>query len=199
MQDGERGENQGNEPGWVFNPSSQTTPDQASDPAPQGQVQPDEVELSDAPLVSWTASEYQANPKSAGWFGSLALASILLAVLLYVFTRDLVSTVVIAIVGVIVGVFGARQPRVLQYHLDERGVYIEQKFYPYTTFKSFSIGQDQAMHYISLLSLRRFMPPLTIHFDPADEEAITKTLANYLPYEEHKQDIVDTISRRIRL
>lgn len=218
MQDGQQGENQNNEPGWVFKPGDQSSSStDNAQPAPysdQSQIieqsspaasdepptpSQEGFENHGEPLVSWTASEYQANPKSAGWFGSLAIASILLAVIIYLLTRDLVSTVVIALVGVIVGIFGARQPRVLQYHLDEHGIYIETKFYPYNSFKSFSIGQDQAIHYIYLLSLKRFMPPLTVHFDPADENAVANTLANYLPYEEHKPDIVDSLSRRIRL
>jgi uncharacterized membrane protein YobD (UPF0266 family) len=221
MQEGQQGANPNNEPGWVFKPgdSAAEPPAPAQPPAPSNAapIQPvaqnsiiasepmeplamDSVSVStEEALVSWTASEYQANPKSAGWFGSLALASVLLAVVIYLVTRDLISTVVIGLVGVIVGIFAARQPQILQYHLDSQGIYIGNKFYPYASFKSFSVAEDQAMSYISLLSLRRFMPPLAIHYDPADEEKIVNTLADYLPYEEHKKDIVDNITRRFRL
>lgn len=150
------------------------------------------------PHVEWTASEYIAHQKSAAWFVLLAGGTIGLAAIVYLVTQDAVSTAIIPVLGIILGVFAARQPRVLPYAIDNTGIHIAEKFYPYASFKSFSVADDQAIHYISLLPLRRFMPPLVIHFDPDDEEKIRETLAAYLPYEEHKHDLVDTLSRRLR-
>ncbi len=152
-----------------------------------------------APHITWTASEYAAHPKSAGWFGLLALGSILVAIAVYLVTSDIVSTVVIATVGIIIGIFAARQPRVLQYALDNYGMHIGEKLYQYDTFKYFSVSDEQGMSYIQLMPLRRFMPPLTVHFDPADEDRIAEVLAAYLPMEEHKPDMVENLSRRLRL
>ncbi len=153
----------------------------------------------DAPHVEWTASEYTANPKSGGWFGLLALATILVAVAVYFLTNgDIVSTAVIVVIAIMFGIFAARQPQTLNYAIDNDGFHIGQKFYPYETFKSFSVMHDGVMGYISLLPLKRFMPPLAIHYDPDDEERIANTLMEYLPYEEHKADVIDTITRKFR-
>lgn len=148
--------------------------------------------------IEWTASEYIANPKSSGWFGLLMLGSVVLAAVVYVITRDFVSTGVIIFLAIIVGVFAARQPKTLTYKIDNTGVHIGERHFPYDTFKFFSIGYEHAIGFISLMPLRRFMPPLTIHYSPQDEERIAETLANYLPYEEHKLDAVDAITRRLR-
>lgn len=210
MQDGQQGDNNNAQPGWTFKPGDSVNQPPANIPEPDVQsrnnLDAPGAELSkqdpfgaNEPYVSWTASEYLANPKSAGWFGSLALASVLLAVIIYFITKDIIPTVVIGLVGVIIGVFAARQPRVLEYHLDNKGIYIGHKFYAYSMFKSFSIANDQALGYISLMPLKRFMPPLVIHYDPNDEDKIADTLASYLPFEEHKRDIIDNISRRFRL
>lgn len=191
------------QPGWVFKPGdnsaqpeehSQTQQPETEKPAPEPQRAGDE-----APHVSWTASEYQDNPKSAGWFALLATVSVLSAIVFYLLTEDLIPTLVIAMVGIMVGVFAARKPRVLRYSLDRSGVYIGDKLYAYDMFKSFSVGTDQAMGYIQLMPLRRFMPPIIIHYDPADEDKIADTLASYLPFEEHKRDMADRLARRIRL
>lgn len=199
------------QPGWVFKPGDNTAqPARVPQEQPQSQErpqpilppQPEPVPMqtdNEAPQVAWTASEYQDNPKSAGWFALLAIASILSAAVFYILTEDLIPTLVIAIVGIMVGVFAARKPRVLQYALDRSGVHIGEKLYAYETFKSFSVGTDQAMSYIQLMPLRRFMPPIIIHYDPADEDKIADTLSSYLPFEEHKRDMADRIARRIRL
>lgn len=150
------------------------------------------------PHVEWSASEYIANPKSFGWFVILGIASVVLAAVVYIITKDVVSTVVMAILGIIIGIFAARQPQVLQYAVDNSGIHVGQKFYQYESFKWFSVVNSHGMGYIYLMPLKRFMPPLTIHYDPSDEDKIADTLAEYLPYEDYKPDVVDDITRRFR-
>jgi len=174
---------------WAYKPDS-GAPAPSYDSAPTAQA-------SEA-AVSWTASEYIANPKNIGWFVSLGLAALLLGVGIYFLTHDLISLIVILIIGVCVGVFAARQPQTLEYRLDRSGIHLGDKSYPYTSFKSFSLVQEGAFSHISLLSLRRFMPAMAIHYAPEDEKKIVEVLADYLPYEEHKQDIIDNFSRRVR-
>lgn len=152
-----------------------------------------------APHVEWTASEYLANPKSGGWFMLLALASIGTGVAVYFITGgSIVSSAVIVLTGLMFGIFSARQPEVLDYAIDNTGFHVGKRFYPYGSFKSFSVIHEGALGSISLMPLKRFMPPLVIHYDPNDEDKIANTLSNYLPYEEHKPDIVDSISRRLK-
>jgi hypothetical protein len=192
------------EPGWVFKPGDQSQPTPAEDTAtPPAQVEaPSSQPASSRPdvgHVEWTASEYLANPKSTGWFSLLAICSVLLATIVWILTDgDIVSTVVIALVGIIVGVFAARQPHTLNYKIDNNGLTIGEKFYPYDNFKSFSVANDQAIGYISLMPLKRFMPTLVVHYAPEDEDRIAQTLAEYLPYEDHKPDAIDNFARRIR-
>jgi hypothetical protein len=152
----------------------------------------------DSSLIAWTASEYVANPKNGSWFALLAGASAAVAVIVYILTSDVISTVVVGILGILVGVFAARPPHVLEYSLDTKGIKMGSRFYPYHGFKSFSVVEDGALTHVSLLPLKRFMPPIPIHYPPDNEESIIHTLADYLPYEEHKRDMIENFSRRIR-
>jgi hypothetical protein len=187
MQEGQ----QPTEPGWVFRPGEQAQPTPSA-PTTKAALPPS------SDLIEWTASEYIANPKNARWYSLLVIGSVLLAVVVYLVTKDVISTSVIVILGIIVGVFAARQPKTLHYQLDTSGLQIGEKFYPYEMFKSFSIAQEHAIGFISLLPLKRFMPPIIIHYDPEDEGRIADTLADFLPYEEHKADVVDSLTRRFR-
>ncbi len=206
MQEGQ----QPNEPGWVFRPGDaplETAVIPAAPPAPTEPVptvtspqppDPEPIQNISEAHIEWSASEYLANPKNAGWFSLLAVGSFILAIIVYLITRDILSTVVIVVIGILVGVFAARQPQTLQYRVDNQGLYIGDKFYPYESFKSFSVAQDSAIGYISLLPLKRFMPPLVIHYASEDEARIVETLTSYLPYEDHKTDVVENLSRRFR-
>jgi hypothetical protein len=176
---------------WVFNPGAAPQPSNGSSTQASPATPPENV-------ITWSASEYIGNPKSMTWFAMLAAAAVAVAVIVYFITSDYVSTVVIIVLGIIVGVFAARQPNVLQYSLDRAGIHMGLRFYPYNSFKSFSVVDDGAFSHISLLPLKRFMPNMAIHYAPTDEEKITKTLADYLPYEEHQGDVIENFSRRVR-
>jgi hypothetical protein len=152
----------------------------------------------DPPTVSWTASEFIAHEKSAGWYINLAGAALLLAVLMYLFTRDMVSVVVVVVGAIFLGIFAARKPRQLDYVIDRHGVKIGAKQYGFQDFKSVSMVQESQFSAINLMPLKRFAPILTIYYAPEQEQQILTILADYLPLEEARPDRVETLMRRIR-
>jgi len=148
--------------------------------------------------ISWTASEFVAHEKSAGWYGVLALAAIIIAALIYLITRDTISAVVVIIAALAFGAIAGRKPRQLQYRLSNSGVIIGNKQLGYNLFKSFSVVPEGAFSSIVLRPLKRFSPLTTIYYAPDDEEKIVNLLSDHLPFEEHQPDAVDNMMRRIR-
>lgn len=148
--------------------------------------------------VTWTASEYIAHEKTAGWYLLLAVVVVGAAGVVYLLTKEIVSTVVIVIMGAAFASFANRKPQELTYTLDSNGLKIGDKAFNYSQFKSFTIIEEGAIDSIMIMPLQRFMPPLSIYFDPSDEEKITDALSGYLPYEDRKQDPVDRLMRKVR-
>jgi hypothetical protein len=148
--------------------------------------------------VSWSASEFVDNEKTAGWFFSLAGLSVLVVAVIYFLTRDLVTVVVVALAAILFAVTAKRKPRILDYVLDDRGIRIGTKGFTYETFKSFSILEEGAFNSVQLMPLKRFMPPISLYFPPETEEKIITTLGNYLPHEERTHDAVERLMRRVR-
>lgn len=182
----------GDKPGWQFNPENTAPSSHAyntvEDASPQ---RPEPVE--------WTASEYVAHHKSIGWFMALGAATAVLSIIVYLITRgDMVSSGMIVLAGIAFGIFGARQPEVLQYNVSDSGIRIGQKFYGYGEFKSFSILNEGAFNSIMLLPLKRFMPPISIYYVPEDEEKIIHNLSTALPVEDRQEDRLDRLMRRLR-
>lgn len=149
-------------------------------------------------VVTWEASEYIEHERNAGWYVLLAIITAGLATGIYFLTKDIFATVIIAVVGIIVGVFAGRKPRQMEYELSSSGLRIGEKSYPYGLFRTFSVIKDGAINSVNLTPIKRFMPPISAYFAPKDEERITKMLGNYLPYEERKLDNIDRLSRRLR-
>jgi hypothetical protein len=148
--------------------------------------------------VSWTASEFIVHVKSAVWYLKLALAALVLAVIIVLITRDVISGVVIIFGAIFLGIYAARQPRQLQYVIDNRGLTIGDKLYSYDEFKSFSIVTEGAFSSLVFMPLKRFAVVTTAYYAPEDESKILAVLSARLPYEEPRRDAVDNLMRRIR-
>ena len=180
----------------VANPQPETIP------VGQWQFRQEEVApAAQTPLpddIHWTASEFIAHEKSAGWYGLLALAGLAAAALDYLITRDLFSTVVILFAAAMFGVFAARKPKTQEYSLSRQGIQIGVKSYDFQDFKTFSVAEEGAIASIVFMPLKRFMPPLTLYVAPDMEDRVVDYLSAFLPFEQHKADAVDNLLRRIR-
>ena len=157
-----------------------------------------EITDDDSQAVTWTASEFIAHDKSAGWYLMLAAGSLLLAGLVYLITRDFISVGVVIAAGLLLAIYGSHQPRQLEYTVNQQGIGIGQKHYAYDEFSSFAVVSEGTVSGLVFMPLRRFALPITIYYAPEDEEKIINVLADRLPLEEHRLDAVDRLTRRIR-
>jgi len=175
------------QPGWQYSPEQETHGPSADLPAakPVGEV-------------SWTASEFIAHHKNTGWYLRLAGAGFLAVIVVFVITRDFISAFLVALAIIFLGSLAGRKPRSLQYQVDGAGIHIGQRSYPYHDFKSFSVIDEGGISSIDLMPLKRFMPSLSVYYEPQDEERIIAVLTTQLPFEEGKKDAFDRFMHRIR-
>jgi membrane protein CcdC involved in cytochrome C biogenesis len=148
--------------------------------------------------IKWEASEFIDHQKNAGWFLLLSLGGIVLCVAVYFLLRDILATVVTGVAILTFGMFARKKPRTLTYMLTPTYFMVGERRYSYDDFRTFSVIQDGALYSILLAPNQRFMPPLTIYFDPEDGEDIFDVLAERIPHEERKADPIDRFMRRIR-
>lgn len=148
--------------------------------------------------ISWDGSEYIDHQKPAGWYALFSAAAAVVVALSYILTHDYMVMGSIAVAAILFGVMAARKPRTLHYVIDNRGVTIADKLYAFSEFKVFSVIADTAIHSVQLLPMKRFLPPLSLHYPPDQEQAIVTTLGSYLPYQEGGRDRVEQLMSRIR-
>ena len=153
----------------------------------------------DNEVITWTASEYIAHQKTPTWYIVLGFTTLALAALTYLMTSgDIVSVVVVILVMVVFGMYAARKPQEQEYTVSQAGIAIGQKGYPYTELKSFSVVDEGAFSSIVFIPMKRFMPVLTMYYDPQDEERIFATLSRHLPHEQNGHDRIDRFMKKIR-
>lgn len=182
--------------------SAQAEPPTLVDPPPavkkEPMPEPDAV-VDLPPLVSWEASEYVQHHHSPLWYVILtAITGGLVAVLVLVL-KEWLSAVVVVLMIVALLVYAHRSPRVLKYVLNEAGIAIGSKFFPYTDFRSFAVVPTKAFLTIDLDPLKRFMPRLSIFLDKDEAEMISTTLERHLPREDRRPDLMDRLSHALKL
>lgn len=205
MQPDTKQQNQSNA-GWQFNPGQQSSQSsQSSNNSSAVLTDQDQSQSIDMPeaesrvLVSWTASEFIAYQKDATWYLGAFLVLAVLAGLSYLITRgDLISVMVIVVIGGLFISFASRQPRVLTYEVTSKGIRIGEKLYAYSTIKSFAVIDIGNIRSIDLIPLQRFKPSISMLFDPKDEVVIIQALGNYLPKENRQQASIDKLMHKIR-
>ena len=187
-------ENQQPDGNWTYREEGAIeTVDQASSTS-----LPENAQRREPEPVTWTASEFIAHHKDSVWYLAAVGGFIALSVLVYIFTRDIISIVSITVVFILFLILGGKKPNQLQYAVDNHGISIGNRFYPYNIFKSFAVLREGPIGSITLTPLKRMMPEISIYYAPEDEDRILKVLVSSLPNEQRAERATDQLMKRLR-
>jgi hypothetical protein len=148
--------------------------------------------------IVWTAAEFIEHQKSPGWYLGMIGVALVVVVTVFLLTRDIFNTIMCIVAAILFAVVAGRPPRQLQYAIDDHGIQIGRRFYPYSDFRSFSVVDEGAISSIVIMPLKRFMPSLSLYYDLDDEDVIGDLLADHLPYAQHQHELTERLMRRIR-
>lgn len=152
----------------------------------------------DPQAITWTASEFHVHEKSASWYLVLAIATIGVAAVLYLWTKSIVTPVVIVMCGAILGIYARHRPGELNYAMNRHGIRVGSKQYLYDDFQLFIVTPDSSIPEVTLIPVKRFMPTLSVRYTPETADKVLGMLSDYLPFEERRPDFVDSLMRHIR-
>ena len=186
-----------NNTNWEYKPDGKEVSAAPNLPGSAASTGPQPKSPKDA-TISWTASEYIDHTRGSGWYLALSAGTVVLAGLVYLITKDYFATGVIVVMGAVVGVFSTHKPKQVAYELSSLGLKADEKVYALNLFKSFALIREGALSSVNLIPIKRFMPPLSIYFDPSDEQKIVSLLGSHLPLEEGGLDAIERLSRRLR-
>lgn len=195
MADGDEQQKQSapQENNWQYKPTSGAA--ETSDPFTPTPMNLEEPRVNS---VEWTASEFVAHDKGFGWYAALAAIALVIAAIIYLVTRDVFAVGVVLIMATILGIAGSRKPRTITYRVDNSGLTIGNKFYPYTVYKSFTMPQEGAFVAISLVPLKRIAFPVGAYLAPDSQEKVLEIISAHLPLERGEPGAIDQIMGRLR-
>ena len=136
--------------------------------------------------LSWSALEYEDKDRNADWFWALGVIVITSSIASIVF-GDYFFAALLIISGLLLGFFAVKKPDMVIYELDENGLKIRNRLYPYQNIKSFWVRVNvKPMLFVK--SERLFMPIISIPIEDNMAEEIHSVLfSQNIPEEEMKE------------
>jgi len=181
---------------WIYKPDTSAptaalTPNDAPEPMAQAAASPAQLSK------TWQAPEFADHVRNSGWYTAFFMGTVVIAAIVYLTTKDIFAVTATVILAILAGILLGRKPRLINYEATDQGLKVDGRLYEYRNFKSFAIMQEGQMTSISLVPLKRFMPPVSAYFDPKDQDAITAVIGEHLPYELRQADAIDRLSHRL--
>lgn len=147
--------------------------------------------------IGWSSAE-KITSKNFTWYLSLIVITLIFGVAIYLLTKDIISSAVIVLCGVILFIYSFKKPTPIDYQLRDSSIFISNKEFKIGSFKSFSIirhGSDTA---IALVPMKRFYPYLYINLTSTVSADVIERLSSLIPIEKPKSDLLEAFMRFIK-
>lgn len=142
--------------------------------------------------LEWSALEYEEKERSADWFWALGII-VLTASLTSIIYSNYFFAVLLILSGALLGFFAKKKPDTVSYELNEKGLKIRTRLYPYENIKSFWV-QTGGKPILFIKSERAFMPVISIPIEQNFAAQIRSTmLAKNIAEEEMKEHASEKI------
>ena len=147
--------------------------------------------------VSWEASQFVDHQRDMGWFIGVIIAGVVLIALSIWLQAWTFTALVVVMVGAVI-FLAIRPPQVMHYQLTGSGIHINDSQYRYNDFRAFGVVQEDALYYISLIPVKRFMPAIEVYFPQEHGEQIVDMIGAHVPMQTIKPDFIDRVMRHLR-
>ena len=180
----------------MYKPAENT---EAASSLPDDKLEPKKP-LLDEEIVHWSALENLDSEKGGGWFAVFWVIVVVLIAADILFIKSYSFSVLVAVMATSILVLSKRPSREIDYTLSgDQGLYIGEKLYHFSEFKSFGLINEDGIHSVMLIPIKRFSLGVSVYFPQESGEQIVDILGARLPMQELKLDIIDKIVRKLRL
>lgn len=148
--------------------------------------------------INWSALEYEEKDRSVDWYWAVGIVALAVAIISIVY-RNYLFAILTVVAAFTLLLYAARKPNIINFELGRRGIRVNKVLYPYTTLRSFWIHRHNNNRKGKLMvqSERMFMPYITIPLpDEPDADVIHDLISEYLPEEEHPENLSEIIMEK---
>jgi hypothetical protein len=145
----------------------------------------------------WKALEFPKKKKNKSWFIIPGLITIALGIFALL-TDNILFLIAIVLTFFVFYVYANKEPRIIKFKINEKGIEIDEKLHDFDSLRSFWIFYNPPeQKELSLRSRKTFLPYIRIPLDKENPNEIRKFLSDFLPERRHKEAVIDVWMRRI--
>lgn len=138
-------------------------------------------------ILAWDAPEYPWTPKTADWYWSLGIITVSVAVLC-IFFGNILLALFLLIAAFSVGLYAGREPTLVHFEIQPRGIIVNNYLYTFESLESFWIEEGHRPDII-LKSKKFFVPLIIVPISHIPTDEIHARLIAVLPEVEHHESI----------
>jgi len=146
----------------------------------------------------WEGYEHIHQKKTTEWYTAVSIITIACALSALLFSNVLLSLLIV-IASVSIMIHASQKPKHIEFMLNQRGVHVSDKLFPYGSLESFSIADDSAHTKLIIKSEKLLMPFIIIPIDPDDGDTIRQFLLRFISEEKLEEPFTEQIMEYLGL
>ncbi len=156
-------------------------------------------ELPEAQPISWQAPEYIQEPRSPWWYIIFWVVTGVLMAVAALLVKSITFTVLVPVMAVALTMYSHRPPRLVNYILSAKGLFINDQLHPFGEFRSFGVLQIDSLPQLSLIPVQRFRPGVAVYFPAELGEQIVDFMGARIPMQDVRLDTIDKLIRKLHI
>ncbi len=151
-------------------------------------------------FFSWDFPEFIKHQRGILWYLAAFLAVIGLLVFSLV-SENFLFAVIIILSAIIVIYISRKNPRIINIKITDKGIVIENNFYPYSEIKNFWIINEPEARRLYIEFRSAFIPRLSIPYQDQDPNELREYLLLYLEENDEREGepVSETLARWLKL
>ncbi len=142
--------------------------------------------------LTWEAPEYYHHHKGSDWYWILGIITVSIVVICILF-NNILFALFILLAAITAGAYASREPDIVTFEINQKGVVTPHLFYPYSGIDSFWVEDYPHHSQLLLKSKKTLMPLIAIPLTGLETEPIRQFLAEHIPEVEHHESFVHTL------
>lgn len=145
-------------------------------------------------FLEWHELEHQRSEKSPDWYWAVGIITVAAAITAIIF-NNILFAIVIIVGSFVLTMHAIKEPPVRHYRVTERGIHIDNIFYPYSNLRSFWVEEDPYDAKLIVRSAKLLSPYLIVPLpDDMDTDVMHDYLVDHLEAEELHEPVLHKVA-----
>ena len=142
--------------------------------------------------LTWAAPEYEHKEQNRDWFWALGIVVVAGSITSIIF-HNYFFAILLVLSGILMTMFAIKKPDIVNYQINDKGLKIRDRLYPYESIKSFWVRREDNP-YLFIESQRLFMPIIQV---PIESHLAEDIRQNMLTHEIIEQEMKEHATEKV--